>query len=122
MPVSSPSTIPAGAQVQLSVVRGQQLGATYPVKQGKTVVGRAAAGEKQPVDVELDEQERPGQVFAANHHAILTFENNNLTVEDTGTANGTYINRVKIQPNSPQPLKPGDVVQVGTVQLQVQVM
>jgi predicted component of type VI protein secretion system len=121
MPVSSPSTIPAGSQVKLSVVRGQRVGAAYPVKEGKTILGRAAAGEQQPVDVELDDQERPGQMFAANHHAVITFENSSLTVEDTGTANGTYVNRVKLPPNSPLPLKPEDVVQVGTVQLQVKV-
>jgi predicted component of type VI protein secretion system len=119
--VSSPSIIPDGSQVKLSVVRGQRVGAAYPVKEGKTVLGRAAAGEQLPVDVDMDDQERPGQIFAANQHAVLTLEKNNLTVEDSGTANGTYVNRVKLPPNSPQPLKPDDVVQIGTVQLQVKV-
>jgi len=119
--VSSPSNIPEGSQVKLSVVRGQRVGAAYPVKEGKTILGRAAAGEQQPVDVDMDDQERPGQIFAANHHAIITFENNSLTVADNGTANGTYVNRVKLAGTSPQPLKPDDIVQIGTVQLQVKV-
>jgi pSer/pThr/pTyr-binding forkhead associated (FHA) protein len=110
--VSSPSSL------KLVVVRGQQNGAEYPLKEGANVLGRAAAGD-QPVDVELDQQERPGQVWAANQHAIITVANGGLTVEDTGTAYGTYVNRVKIQPNTPQPLQPNDVVQVGTVQLKV---
>jgi pSer/pThr/pTyr-binding forkhead associated (FHA) protein len=119
--VSSPSTIPAGAALNLNVVRGQNPGTTYPIKQGKTILGRAAAAEQLPVDVDMDNLERPGQIFAANHHAIITFANGNLTVEDTGTANGTYLNRAKLPPNSPQPLKPDDVVQIGTVKLQVKV-
>lgn len=107
--------------MKLIVVRGQQNGTEYPVKQGKTVLGRGAAGDKQPVDVDMDQQERPGQVFAANHHAIITYEANALTVEDTGTANGTYVNRVKLAPSTKQPLKADDVVQIGTVQLKVKV-
>jgi pSer/pThr/pTyr-binding forkhead associated (FHA) protein len=69
----------------------------------------------------MDDQERAGQIFAANRHAVITFEGANLTIEDTGTANGTYVNRVKLAPNAKQSLKPEDVVQIGTVQLQVKV-
>lgn len=120
--MSSPaSTIPPGSNVKLTVVRGQRLGAAYPVNEGKTVIGRGAAGEQELVDVEMDDQERPGQTFAANQHAIIVFENGTLTVEDTGTANGTFVNRVKLAPNTKTPLKPEDIVQVGTVQLQVKV-
>lgn len=120
--MSSPaSTIPPGSKVKLTVVRGQRVGAAYPVNEGQTILGRGAAGEQLPVDVEMDDQERDGQIFAANQHAIIRFENNALTVEDTGTANGTFVNRGKLPPNTKTPLKPEDIVQVGTVQLQVKV-
>lgn len=118
--MSSPSDacLPDGATPKLVVTRGQQRGADFALKPGQTILGRAAAGD-QPVDIELDSQEQPGRMFAANCHAIVSWENNSLSVEDTGTSHGTYVNRVRIPPNAKQPLKPDDTVQIGTVQFQV---
>jgi pSer/pThr/pTyr-binding forkhead associated (FHA) protein len=117
-PSPAPEPLAPGSKVKLSVVRGQRVGAAYPVKEGENILGRT--GDK-PVDVNFDDQERPGQVFAANHHAIIRFENNCLTIQDTGTTNGTYVNRGKVPFDRPMPLKAEDVVQVGTVQFQVKV-
>jgi pSer/pThr/pTyr-binding forkhead associated (FHA) protein len=119
-PFDGSASLPEGAVPKLVVTRGQQRGADFALKPGQTILGRAAAGD-QPVDIELDNQEQPGRAFAANHHAIITWENNALAVEDTGTAHGTYVNRVRIPPNTKQTLNPEDTVQVGTVQFQVKV-
>ena len=75
------------AAPKLVVIRGQQPGIDFVIKPGQTVLGRTAAGDLH-VDVDLDSQERPGLAFAANHHAIITWENGSLAVEDTGTTHG----------------------------------
>lgn len=119
--VSSPSTpapLPPGSKPKLSVVRGRRPGKTYGILEGQTFIGRAGA---EPVDIDLDEQEKEGQVFAANRHACIVFENGLITVEDPGTSYGTFINRVKIPPNQRYPLKADDVIQIGSVQLKVTV-
>ncbi len=115
-PVAEP--LPAGSKPKLTVVRGQRPGASFGVKEGVTQFGRSG---DDPVDVDLDVQERPGQVFAARQHARIYFEDSILTIEDSGTANGTYVNRVKIAPNQRYPLKAEDLIQIGTVQFQVKV-
>jgi len=118
--VSSPPTpepLPEGSKPKLTVTRGQRPGASFGVREGITQLGRGGEG----VDVDFDVQERPGQVFAAPVHAKIYFENNVLTIEDPGTSYGTYVNRVRIPDNTRHPLKAEDVIQVGTVQLQVKV-
>ena len=50
---------------------------------------------------------------------LILLENGQMTIEDLNSSNGTFLNRAKIYPAQPQPLKPNDVVQIGNVQLKV---
>lgn len=113
---SEPAPLPAGVKPKLNVVRGERPGKTYPINEGQTHIGRAGP---EPVDIDLDEQERAGQVYAANRHACIYFENNCLAIEDPGTSYGTYLNREKLPPNKRHPLKADDLVQIGTVHFKV---
>ncbi|MCS6849588.1 MAG: FHA domain-containing protein [Gemmataceae bacterium] len=110
--------VPEGAKCKLAVIRGMRVGKTYGINPGQTFLGRTG---EEPVDVNMDEQERPGQVFAANRHACIYFENHSLAIEDLGTSFGTFVNRVKLPPNQRHPLKADDIIQIGSVQLKVQV-
>lgn len=53
-------------------------------------------------------------------HAIIHRAGVDYTVEDMGSTNGTYINRKKIQPHSPQTIKPGDELRFGKLSLKLQ--
>jgi pSer/pThr/pTyr-binding forkhead associated (FHA) protein len=114
----APEPLPPGSKPKLSVVRGRRPGKTYGILEGQTFVGRPG---DEPVEVDLDEQEKEGQVFAANRHACIYFENGLMTIEDPGTSYGTFVNRVKIPPNQRHPLKADDVIQIGSVQMKVTV-
>lgn len=53
----------------------------------------------------------------SRRHAVIHRAGADYTVEDMGSTNGTYINRKKIQPHAPQPIKPGDEIRFGKLSL-----
>lgn len=110
--------LPEGAQPKLVVLRGQRIKAEYPIYEGHNFIGRA---DEKPVDIDLEDQEPPDRIWCSRQHALLTFEESTLTLEDLNSANGTYVNREKVYPGTRKPLKAGDVIQIGNVQLKVTV-
>ena len=114
----APVKLAAGAQPKLVVQRGLKINVEYPVYQGNNFIGRA---DEKPVDIDLDDQEPPDRVWSSRQHCLLVFENDELQLEDLNSANGTFVNRVRVYPGQKRSLAPGDVVQVGTVQLKVKV-
>ena len=52
-------------------------------------------------------------------HALVTYEDGKLVVEDLNSANGTFVNRVRIYPGQKRDLAVGDVLQIGTVQMKL---
>jgi pSer/pThr/pTyr-binding forkhead associated (FHA) protein len=118
-PAAAPSAgLPAGAQPRLLVQRGQKRNVEYPIYEGLNFIGRA---DEKPVDIDLEDQEPPDRIWCSRQHACIKLENNELTVEDLNSANGTYLNRNRIYPGQPKPLLPNDVIQIGNVQLKVMV-
>jgi pSer/pThr/pTyr-binding forkhead associated (FHA) protein len=115
-PPAPAATLPAGAEPRLLVLRGQKRNVEYPLYDGHNFIGRA---DEKPVDIDLEDQEPPDRVWSSRQHALITLENGQLTIEDLNSSNGTFVNRSKIYPAQPVPLKPNDVVQIGTVQLKV---
>jgi len=53
-------------------------------------------------------------------HAVIHRLGADFTVEDMGSTNGTYINKKKILPHTPQTIKPGDELRFGKLSLSVQ--
>jgi uncharacterized protein (TIGR02996 family) len=103
-------------RVHLQVQRGMRPGLLYPVWDGLNFVGRA---DEQPVDIDLEDQELPDRMWSSRQHAVIAWENGTLTIEDLNSSNGTYVNRRRVYPGNKQTLGLRDVIQVGTVQLQV---
>ena len=58
-------------------------------------MGRA---DEKPVDIDLDDQEPPDRVWSSRQHCLITFESGNLNLEDLNSANGTFVNRVRVYP------------------------
>ena len=108
----------ATVQPRLVVLRGQKRNVEYPIYEGLNFIGRA---DEKPVDIDLDDQEPPDRVWASRQHALVTFEEGKLVVEDLNSANGTFVNRARVYPGQKQGLKPNDVIQIGTVQMNVTV-
>ncbi len=101
---------------KLVVLRGMKIGAEYPLYEGKNVVGRFA---DKPVDIDLVSQESLEQIWCSRQHATLTFEKETVVLEDLNSLNGTWLNGVRVHAGRPCQVKPGDVVQIGTVQMKL---
>jgi hypothetical protein len=110
------AALPAGSQPRLLVLRGQKRNVEYPVYEGLNFIGRA---DEKPVDIDLEDQEPPDRIWCSRQHACLSFENNELFLEDLNSANGTYVNRTRIYPGQKRQLAPNDIIQIGNVQLKV---
>lgn len=107
---------PPLVRAKLVVLRGQRVGAEYPVYEGRNVIGRFA---DKPVDIDLMIQEADGQVWSSRQHAAVLLDQGKLVVEDLNSLNGTWVNGARLHPGQQKPLKPNDVIQIGAVQLKV---
>jgi len=67
------------------------------------------------------DQEPPERIWSSRQHALITFEDGLLAIEDLNSTNGTFVNRLRVHPGQKRPLQVNDVIQIGTVQLKVKV-
>jgi pSer/pThr/pTyr-binding forkhead associated (FHA) protein len=115
-PPAAAGALPPGAQPRLLVLRGQKRNVEYPIYEGLNFIGRA---DEKPVDIDLEDQEPPDRIWCSRQHACISFENDQLAIEDLNSANGTYVNRNRIYPGQKRPLAVNDIIQIGNVQLKV---
>lgn len=125
---SSPSTAGSGSSAsgtpttrvvvkpRLEVVRGEKLGVSFPVLEGRNIVGRMVNA---PVDLDLTGQEPPERVWTSRQHACVIFDGKAVILEDMNSLNGTFVNRQRVFPGQQRVLQPNDVIQIGTVQLRM---
>jgi FHA domain len=113
-PPVAAATVPTSPK--LLVVRGQRMEVSYPIYPGKNYLGRT---DDKPVDIDLEDQESSDRIWTSRQHAVVTFENDKLTVEDLNSLNGTFVNRTRVHPGQLRELTENDVLQVGTVHLKV---
>ena len=104
------------ARPKLVVLRGEKLNVHYPIYPGKNYIGRT---DEKPVDIDLESQESPDRILCSRQHAVITFENGLLSIEDLNSLNGTFVNRTRIHPGQIRTLQVNDVIQIGTVHLKV---
>lgn len=86
-------------QVVLVVRGGPSSGTYFILEKEVTKVGRHPES-----DIFLDD------ITVSRRHAEFVIRDNDYSVEDAGSLNGTYLNRVRIDQGS---LKTGDEVQIG---------
>jgi pSer/pThr/pTyr-binding forkhead associated (FHA) protein len=73
---------------------------TFPVGAGPLTIGRAESCEVVLADT-----------YASQFHARIYAQDGSWFVEDLGSTNGTYLNRVKV--SHPSPLAAGDEIRIG---------
>jgi pSer/pThr/pTyr-binding forkhead associated (FHA) protein len=83
----------------LVVARGPRTGMTYLLREGNTTVGRHPES-----DIFLND------VTVSRHHCRFVVTPGKLTVEDTGSTNGTYVNDARVDADQ---LEAGDEVIIG---------
>lgn len=108
--------MPQESKPRLIVLRGEKVDMQYPIYAGKNYIGRT---DEKPVDIDLENQEPVDRIWTSRQHAIITFENGALTIEDLNSLNGTFVNRTRVHPGQLRTLQVNDIIQVGTVQMRV---
>jgi predicted component of type VI protein secretion system len=93
--------------VKLHLTKGNPKGKTVDVPAGILKVGRAE-----------DSDLIIASTRVSRHHCEIANDQDRLVIRDNGSANGTFVNRQKIQE---QVLQPGDQVQVGPLTFIVEI-
>lgn len=108
---------PAGSVTRRLVELGS--GTAYAFSQGvETLIGRADPVTGIRPDIDLTEVDDDRSV-SRRHAKIIRHDDGWAMLEEVGTLNGTFVNDEKIQTGVPHPIKGGDRVRIGLVQLKV---
>ena len=86
----------------LIVLKGAGVGSRYLINAASTKIGRELTN-----DISLDD------ITVSRSHAVIS-KDENLTIKDLGSLNGTYINAIAIRE---QVLSDGDEIQIGKFHL-----
>jgi hypothetical protein len=91
---------PNSSSLQLVIQRGPTPGYAYPLAGSMVTIGRAGDNAIVIADAQV-----------SRHHARLTWQSGGWAVEDLGSANGVFVNEVRI--TSLTWLRPGDTLRLG---------
>ncbi len=91
---------------EIVMVRSESQAGTRFMLKGVTVLGRSPEA-----DVHLDDP------YASDFHLRLSLRDDEVTLQDLGSTNGTYVNGRRV--TAPVPLNRGDAVQVGKTIMEV---
>lgn len=95
---------------KLIVASGKSAGRAISLKNGQLLIGRAEDCDIRPLGEEVSRK-----------HCAVVLAGEQITVQDLGSRNGTYVNGTKIEAKTPVPVKHGDIVRVGPLEVKVEV-
>lgn len=81
-------------------------------------IGRCDAERGIDPDVDLTQYEGKAK-GVSRRHARMIARDNRITVEDLGSANGTYINGLRLQPGQSARIRSGDMIHFGGLEAQI---
>lgn len=101
-----------GGSARLLVVRGGTDGREFPITEDEALIGRWDPECGSYPQVDLSDEDTEAKI--SRKHARILRQNGEYFLEDLGSRNGTYLNRVlKLTPHHPEPLKDGDEIIIG---------
>ena len=107
---------PSAGNWSLEVVRGAEAGRRFALAGGTVLLGNALNGAP---GIDLADQEANSPRKMAARQAQIHVANGSLSLRDLGSPGGTFVDRRRVPSGSDLPLKEGDVIQLGGVQLRV---
>ncbi|MGC9504362.1 FHA domain-containing protein [Baaleninema sp.] len=112
------------ASTFLTIQNGPQQHREIALTQMRSIVGRNDPPHVQ-VDIDLTDCELSDPPMVSRRHAVLQWQNGNLTVRDLGSRNGTFIDGAKLELPKNQPfsnpafLKLRSRIRFGNIELEV---
>ena len=104
----------------LVVARGTAKDKEYPIETGRNLIGRwdPDSGAFPEIDLEAADDESK----ISRKHAVISFQNGRIMIEDLGSLNGTFVNRgSRLEEGVQVELKSGDELVIGKTFLIVKV-
>lgn len=98
----------------LEIAKGREPGRRYSLDGGETTLGN---GPWAPSFISLADQEGDAPRKMAPRQAVLTLAGDILSIRDLESPGGTFVNRQRLFTKQERALVPGDVVQMGAIQL-----
>jgi len=114
MPIQEPDSARGW---KLKVVEGMQVGKEYMLFKDEMLIGRADEEDDIAPDIDLEGQD---DGYVSRNHAIVRISNGKVSVEDSGSANGTRLDNRKLEANTLTPVRNGQVIRTGKVGLMLQ--
>jgi hypothetical protein len=112
--------LPATAATLCLIVTRSRRQRIFPLPLGEIWLGRADASHG--VFHELDLTPDGGlQEGVSRRHAKIYQDGDYLFVEDAGSTNGTFLNNHRLKPYLPSPMRNGDTLRLGRMQLLVEI-
>ena len=97
------SVAPIADGPRLIATSGAYAGNIFPLNGPAADIGRDA-GNTVPL---------PNDTNTSRRHATIQASGGQFSLVDNGSSNGTFLNGVRVVAQTPQPLRPGDEVQIG---------
>jgi len=94
---------PVASGPRLVATMGTYAGSIFPLVGPSMDIGRDAGN---PIPL-------PNDTNTSRRHATVQMTNGQVILVDNSSSNGTYVNGVRIPGQTPQPLRPGDEVNIG---------
>jgi len=110
-----PTTV-GGETWSLEVVRGRDPGRVFSLAGSEVVLGNEP-GDRNALNFADQEGNSPRKM--AGRHAALDRSPGGLSIRDLESPGGTFVNRRRVLPGRAEPLRDGDLIQLGAVQLRV---
>ncbi len=106
MPAAAPTPVPySGARLLLN-----STGSIFRL-------GDVAIVGREDPSLQIDLEGYPEGKFVSHRHAQITKIKDAFYVEDLGSSNHTFVNQIKLAQGQAEPLKEGDIVRFGKVEL-----
>lgn len=105
-----PTVVTPAARAPLTGVRLSGPLGTFTLPKGRHAVGRLETANVPVLDLQV-----------SRNHAVILVGDNDVTVEDTRSANGTFVNDVRLK-DQPVVLKHGDKLKFGGAEFNVELM
>ena len=108
-------------QIRLTVLRGQSKGKQFTLEQGSNLVGRWDPEAAAFPEVDLESEDIEAKI--SRKHAVIEVDGRQITIQDIGSLNGTFINRgPRLEEGLVSQLKHGDEIIVGKTFLLLEVL
>ncbi|RUL88345.1 FHA domain-containing protein [Tautonia sociabilis] len=100
----------------LEVIRGREVGRRFPLLKGRSILGNGV-GDGDGIDLSGQEGDSPRRMAA--RQAVVELGADGPSIRDLDSPGGTFVNKRRLLPDQSQPLRDGDLLQLGGVQLRV---